>query len=850
MIFQLTSLDPNLGNALSSIDSTQAISLAQSIFAVVGLPLIFFLGIIALLFLIRALMHNRHEQLASFKQVILLVTVPKERKEDTKNGGAPEQQSIQKIREDIAVMETLFANVGGLKAQHGLKAWLVGRDDQFSFEIVARGGLIYFYVIVPRSMQNFFEEQVHAQFPAAVFEEVDDYNIFTPTGNILAGYFAFKRKNAFPIKTYKKLDSDPLSSITNSISKIQMPDGAAIQITMRPAGSSWRREGIRLAREIQQGVRFEKLAERGALKNFIYTYIYKPKNHTGDKNNPQQAQYRLSPMEEEVVKGLEEKASKAGLEVNIRIIISSEDKIKARQTLDQIGGAFAQFNSYHYGNSFQVAVPSGQNRIIKDFIYRIVRDNRAMLLNTEELSSLYHFPMPSTDTPNIKWLTARKAPPPNNLPKEGISLGYSEYRGVKHQVRMGREDRARHMYIIGKSGRGKSVLQEILAAQDIANGDGVCVIDPHGDLVDDVLSHVPASRADDVIIFDPTDIERPQGLNLLEYDPRYPEQKTFVINEMMKIMDKLYDLKSTGGPMFEQYMKNSMSLVMDDPESGSTLMEIPKVLADEDYRRYKLSKCRNPVVYDFWTKEAQKAGGEASLANMVPYITSKLNQFVANDIMRPIIGQQESAFNFREVMDQKKILLVPLRKGKLGDINAYLIGMVIVGKILMAALSRTDAPKDKRPDFYLYIDEFQNFITDSIATILSEARKYRLDLIIAHQYITQLVSNNDTKIRDAIFGNVGTMISFTVGAEDAEFLQKEFAPTFTSYDLVNIEARTAYVKMLIDGTASKPFNMTVDMYPPRNNELAEAIRQLSRLKNGKNREMVEEEIRARTMGLH
>ncbi len=847
MIFQFTALDPNVSSQIS-FDPGQ-ISGLQSVLYAVLVPLGIFLALLAILHLIRAMLQHRAEHLASFNQRIMLVTVPHERKEDAKSGGAAEAVNIQKVREEIAVMETLFANVGGLLAQRGLKAWLMGRDDQFSFEIVAKGGFIYFYVAAPKNLSTFVEEQIHAQFPAAVIEDVPDYNIFTPTGAILGSYLFYKRKNAFPIKTYKKLDSDPLTSITNALSKVQGADGACVQLVVRSAKRVWRREGIWLAREIQQGGRFEQLAIRSEFLAFIYRYVYKPKEHP--QKDAMGVQYRLSPMEEEVVKGLEEKASKAGLDVNVRVVVSAEDKTLARQLLDQICGSFAQFNSYHFGNSFQVAVPSGQKRIIKDFIYRVLRENRSMIMNTEELGSLYHFPLPTTDTPNIKWLTARKAPPPNDLPSEGISLGYNEYRGVKKQVRMASEDRTRHMYIIGKSGRGKSVLQEILASQDIANGAGVCVIDPHGDLVDDVLSHVPASRADDVIIFDPTDIERPQGLNLLEYDPRYPVQKTFVINEMMKIMDKLYDLKSTGGPMFEQYMKNSMALVMDDPESGSTLMEIPKVLADEDYRRYKLTKTKNPVVYDFWTKEAQKAGGEASLANMVPYITSKLNQFVANDIMRPIIGQQTSAFNFREVMDQKKILLVPLRKGKLGDINAYLIGMVIVGKILMAALSRTDAPKDQRPDFYLYIDEFQNFITDSIATILSEARKYRLNLIVAHQYITQLTGNGgDNKIRDAIFGNVGTMISFTVGAEDAEFLQKEFAPTFTAYDLVNIEARTAYVKMLINGTASKPFNMTVDMYPPRNYELAEAIKQLSRLKHGRNRELVEEEIRSRTIGLY
>jgi len=269
-------------------------------------------------------------------------------------------------------------------------------------------------------------------------------------------------------------------------------------------------------------------------------------------------------------------------------------------------------------------------------------------------------------------------------------------------------------------------------------------------------------------------------------------------------------------------------------------------LSDPDYRRYKLSRSQNPVVYDFWVKEAQKAGGEASLANMVPYITSKLNQFVANDVMRTIIGQQHSAFNFRQVMDEKKILIVKLSKGKLGELSAYLIGLVIVGKILMAALSRTDMPQDQRHDFYLYIDEFQNFITDSIAVILSEARKYRLNLIIGHQYINQLVSGQDTKIRDAVFGNVGTLIAFRVGVEDAEFLAKEFAPVFSSYDVINIELYQAYVKLLVNNTPSRPFNIHTLAAGVGNTDLAKKIKEISRLKYGRVRAEVEQEIIART----
>jgi hypothetical protein len=387
-----------------------------------------------------------------------------------------------------------------------------------------------------------------------------------------------------------------------------------------------------------------------------------------------------------------------------------------------------------------------------------------------------------------------------------------------------------------------------MAVQDIENGEGVCVLDPHGDLISDILERIPPERAEDVVIFSPGDLDRPIGLNLLEYDPEYPEQKSFVINEMIGIFDKLYDLKATGGPMFEHYMRNALLLIMDDPESGSTLMEVPKVLADENFRKMKLESCSNPTVVDFWKTEAEKAGGEAALANIVPYITSKLTSFVSNEMMRPIIGQQKSAFNVRDIMDNQKILLIDLPKGIVGEMNAYLLGMIVVGKILMASLSRANMDPKKRKDFYLYIDEFQNFTTDSISQILSEARKYNLNLIIAHQYIGQLSKNQDTSIKDAVFGNVGTMISFKVGSDDSEFLVKEFSPVFNEYDLINIGKGTAYLKLLVDNTSSKPFSIQT-IWPVMGvsrPEIAEKIRSLSKFKYGKDRRVIEAEISKRT----
>jgi type IV secretory pathway TraG/TraD family ATPase VirD4 len=404
------------------------------------------------------------------------------------------------------------------------------------------------------------------------------------------------------------------------------------------------------------------------------------------------------------------------------------------------------------------------------------------------------------------------------------------------------EDRRRHVYVIGQTGTGKSTLLSNLMIEDIRRGKGAALIDPHGDLVESVLAAIPKERAEDVIIFDPGDLERPLGMNMLDHNPARPEERTFIVNEMQSIFNKLFP-PETMGPMFEQYMRNALLLLMEDmPNEPATLIEVPRIFTDTEFRVRKLERIKNAVVADFWQKEAVKAGGEGSLANMTPYITSKFNNFISNDYMRPIIGQPKSAFNFREVMDQGKILLVNLSKGKIGDINAGLLGMVVVGKILMAALSRVDTPDAaKRRDFYLYIDEFQNFTTDAIATILSEARKYGLALTMAHQFIGQL----EEKIRDAVFGNVGTQIVFRVGAQDAEFLVKQFEPVFSENDLMNIDNYNAYLKLLVKGETRKPFNIHTFPLPRGNSELAGHLKEYSRLKFGAERHAVEEDIHRR-----
>ena len=426
------------------------------------------------------------------------------------------------------------------------------------------------------------------------------------------------------------------------------------------------------------------------------------------KINPQTSQEAaiVSLAGRKTTEAIQEKISRPGFVCNLRLLTSAGVKEEAESALIQMESAFGQFESPEL-NGFRVIRLKGRalKNLVYEFSFRLFNKKNQVILNSEELSGLFHFSTAGTKTLRLKALKAKSAAPPSNLPKEGIVLGKSVYRGVETPVRLGKDDRRRHLYVIGQTGTGKSGFMHELARQDIESGEGFAVVDPHGELVEDLLDLIPPERAEQVIYFNPGDLDHPLGLNMLEYDPARPEQKTFIVNEMINIFDKLYDMRQTGGPMFEQYMRNALMLLMDDPEEKATLMDVPKVFANAGFRAKLLAKAKNEVVKNFWEEEAEKAGGEAALQNITPYVTSKFSNFIANDYMRPIISQQKSAFNLREVMDEGKILIINLSKGRLGDMNSYLLGMIIVGKILMAALSRVDVPESERSEFYLYIDE-------------------------------------------------------------------------------------------------------------------------------------------------
>jgi len=734
------------------------------------------------------------------------------------------------LKELLGAMEQFYA---------GMHSVGEGRENynrnHFTLEIALSEGSdnFVFYTAVPSHKADLFEKQLFGVHPnAKIIEVPDDYNIFSENASISASYATLSHHDVYPIKLYDTLDHDPLNIILNIFSKLKKNgEGASIQFTICPLDDDVIKEFHNILSDVKSGMSVRTASSMTRqitkeFKNIASELFFGPTKKKEEKK-----------VNDKAVENITEKMKSTIMATNIRIISSAEDKTRAKQILSDIESSFNQFTESDR-NGFNFNHPEGANlsRLVHDFSYRTFSDEYSMPLNLKELATIFHFPYGVVSS-QLKQAKSGIAPAPIEMGNSGIILGINKYRGKDTEIRMAREDRVRHTYVIGQTGTGKTNLLLNMITQDIQNGDGVCYIDPHGTDIQTILSRIPKERIDDVIYFDPAYTDRPMGLNMLEYDPKYPEQKTFVVNELMSIFNKLFDMKTSGGPMFEQYFKNSAFLVMEDPESGCTLLEISRVLSDKEFRDMKLSKCKNPIIKQFWVG-AEQTTGDQGLANFVPYITSKFDNFISNDIMRPVVLQEKSVFNFRDIMDNKKILLVNLSKGRLGEMNANLIGLVLVGKIQMAALSRVDMYGQKMNDFYLYIDEFQNVTTDSIASILSEARKYRLSLNIAHQYISQL----EEGIKNAVFGNVGSMAVFRVSAEDAQFLESKFKPTFMATDIMKLDNFNAYLSMLINGQPTKPFNIETIKPIDGNLEIVAKIKELSYLKYGRPREEVEKEI--------
>jgi hypothetical protein len=696
-----------------------------------------------------------------------------------------------------------------------------------------------FYASIPNSRRDLFEKQILAIFPnARISIQPEDYNVFADGGTSFISVGKLAHSHPLSLKDYTEFDYDPMNGLLNAFDKIQGEgEGAAVQIIIRPRPKRYNDAYGRIVAALKRGERADRAFEiSGDLPSELWREF--KGMFLSHKTDPEHAP------QETTIKSVEKKRSAPITETNIRIVSSSENAQHAELVLKELE---ASFNVYEdtTGNkiSFKRLKGGAQRTMLRAFSFRLFSPSSMMPLSTRELTTLYHFPPKGVkSSPHLSQSRFTAAAAPLGLGNNGIHLGSNDFRGSKTDVYMDPQDRLRHLYVIGQTGTGKSGFLQTMIEQDMKNGEGLCFIDPHGKDVIDILGMVPPERYEDVIYFDPAYLGRSVGLNMLEYDPAKPEQKSFIVNELLMIFRQLYgDVPESMGPMFEQYFRAATQLVMEDPESGSTMMDISRVFADPEFRMRKLAKSRNLVVNQFWNEIASKAEGESSLQSITPYITNKFDEFTANDFMRPIMGQQESSFNFRDIIDNKKIFLVNLSKGRLGERNANLIGLILVGKLFMAALSRADSVGKEFPPFYLYIDEFQNITTSSISGILSEARKYKLSLTIAHQFLKQI----DEKIRDAVFGNVGSMAVFRVGEEDGEVFEKQFAPTFKALDFVNIENRNAYIRLLAHGVPQKPFNIKTRDLPAGNPNQVDDLRELSYLTYGRDREMVENAIRER-----
>jgi len=763
--------------------------IAIIIFAGVFAVLLVALGQIVLTFF-----KHRGREVKSVDSILLQIALP--RNNETK----------------IDAMEQVFSSLYTIKKGGWKQKFSV--QPTVSFEIVARQEDIRFFVWCPKKLQDLVEKQVNGGFPEAEVKEVAEIDIFKETGKVAYKALQLSKANYYPLKTFKDLATDPLSAITSTLAKMGPNEAASIQVLISPAEGSWQKAGSKFIADIKK-----------------------------QESDPEKAKFSTSA---KTLEAVENKVAKPGFETSIRIVVVSETSEIAKSHLDNIVSAFGQFASDT--NLLKKRKIVNKGAFMEDFLYRYqpmfnVPGNRHSILNSEELATVFHFPNKQITTPHLFWLNAKTAPAPAQIPTEGLYLGASSYRGIKREVFISEEDRMRHVYIIGKTGTGKSELLKDMITQDIKDGKGLCFIDPHGDALQDILKQIPPERAEDVIYFNPADTERPMGINLLE--AKTEDEKHFAATSIINMMYKLFDPYKTGivGPRFEHGVRNAMLTAM--CEEGTTFVEVMRIMTDSRYVQELLPKVQDPIIRRYWTDQiAQTADFHKS--EVLDYTVSKFGRFVTNKLIRNIIGQSKSSFDFREIMDKGKIILISLAKGELGEENSNFLGLILIPRILMAAMSRADTPMENRRDFYLYVDEFQNFATPDFATILSEARKYRLGLCVANQFIGQV----EEEVKNAVFGNVGTIVAFRVGVTDANYLQHEFTPTFAEDDLLNVERYHAYIKTTVNNEPVPSFSidLTKDMVKQKaaeNTRIAEIIKEMSRLKYGRDEKLVEAEITRR-----
>lgn len=749
------------------------------------------------------------------------------------------KETVKDFREQISIMEQLLASLKSLYAST-LSGWLFGQE-YLSLEYVAHKQEIYFYIVVPKKARLLVEKQIIGFYPDAFVEETPEINIFEDRSTIEGEIMKLKKAEQFPIRTYQKLESDSMNAILSALGKLWEENSAAIQILMRPVDDDWQEKIKKLIRKTEKkhhGSHFSwnPLEWIGIL---IDLFTRDPSEERA-KEEPKDDE---DPIDDEGL--MKEKVKKTGYATTIRIITTWQDRASVHAELENIISSFSQFASPAY-NRFKAVKRKSLSLLVHHYIFRqFAWWQHAPIMNSEEIATLYHFPASKYNRqPEIRWQRFKLIKAPTNIPKEGLYIGDNIFRGEKKPIFVKNEDRFRHFYVIGQTGTGKSSILSTMIRQDLRGEKWLAVLDPHGDLARDTLNFIPKSRADDLVYFDPADLSRPMGLNMLE--AINDDDKQMVVADATNIMIKLFG-NEIFGPRIQDYFRNGCLTLMDYPQ-GWAITDLIRLFTDDNFQRERRTTLKNAVVKAWWDYTYAKMG-DREKGEIIPYFAAKFGQFITNTLMRNIVGQTKSAFDITEIMNNEKILLATLSKWVLWDLNSNLLGLILVSKIQIAAMRRQNMAKEDRKDFFLYIDEFQNYVTDSIESILSEARKYRLGLVIAHQYLGQLqksdaLTKSNLNLKDAIFGNVGSIMSYKIGPEDAEMMAKQFAPVYSDQDFINMDKFKAALQLSVDGQPTAGFSLSVPLpwlekWDPMTGN---ALKELSRLKYGREREFVEKEI--------
>ena len=782
---------------------------------------------------------KRRDYERGIKLTPLLIHLPPTT-DDIQTGSRDERDITNEAISQAQVMYSILAST----IEKGIKVRLYGQDH-FSFEIVASNGLIKYYALVPNDKVELVKQAVISAYPTARLELSTRANIFSEESKAagLAGcVLRLKKDYCYPIYTFEESKRDGSLAILGAMSAAKGEDeDIGIQVLLRPAKTKWTTKCLERVQNLKEG-KSKKTVFNGAgnlFTDIIEAPFRPPNERTKDVEEEKKV---LTNLQQEEVAAIENKTKYPAFETFIRIVASSSNYARSEALLSGVAAAFSQFDSPLY-NGFKIDKITNSGELAKDYILRIFPLKECSnILNSVELSTVFHLPeQKDIPTSQVERQLTKQVDGPAKLPTEGILLGVNEFRGEKKQIYLNDDDRRRHMYVIGQTGMGKSVFLENLAFQDMCDGRGFAFIDPHGDAVEAILKRVPKERVEDIVYFDPADIEHPVGMNMFEFTN--DDQKDFIVQEGISMLQSLFDPTNQGffGPRGQHMFRNAALLLMSDP-AGATFIDIPQCFTDPEFVKSKLKYVTDKAVYDYWTKEFPASQRSNDAGEVITWFASKWGPFLSNTIMRNTLGQVKSGFNIREIMDNKKIFLVNLSKGRLGDINANLLGMIFVMKFQQAAMSRQDIPEDERQDFCLYVDEFQNFATDSFESILSEARKYRLNLIVANQFMTQLTD----KIREALLGNVGTIICGRIGVTDADLMVKAFTPVFTAEDLTKTANHHAICKVMIFGMPSSPFtiNLPAPMGEP-NDELMNSLKAYTATKFGRTRADVEAEINER-----